>query len=151
MSTLAFKQQPERTQKAEVFGTKQRTPRSCVPLPPFPPSPLRNPCKGLTCLRPLYEGMEVSDVYTPPPPPPLSTPCSSVALPFLSQPSDACCKWSDVFTCRPDWTPQEAAVRQGPDYEEVDPKDLGEAAHFCRFAFAAYGYMLYIWSRPQMV
>ena len=53
--------------------------------------------------------------------------------------------------CRPDWTPQEAAVRQGPGYEEVDPKDLGEAAHFCRFAFAAYGYMLYIWSRPQMV
>ena len=56
-----------------------------------------------------------------------------------------------VLVCRPDWTPQEAAVRQGPDYEEVDPKDLGEAAHFCRFAFAAYGYMLYIWSRPQMV
>jgi len=52
---------------------------------------------------------------------------------------------------RPDWTPQEAAQRQGPDYEEVDPHDLGEAAHFCRFAFAAYGYMLYIWSRPQMV
>ncbi|KAL3156144.1 hypothetical protein ABBQ32_012435 [Trebouxia sp. C0010 RCD-2024] len=52
---------------------------------------------------------------------------------------------------RPDWTPQEAAVRQGPSYEEVNPTDLGEAAHFCRFAFAAYGYMLYIWSRPQMV
>ncbi len=52
---------------------------------------------------------------------------------------------------RPDWTPQEAAQMQGPQYEEVDPHDLGEAAHFCRFAFAAYGYMLYIWSRPQMV
>ncbi|KAL0029095.1 hypothetical protein WJX77_006448 [Trebouxia sp. C0004] len=52
---------------------------------------------------------------------------------------------------KPDWTPQEAAQMQGSQYEEVDPHDLGEAAHFCRFAFAAYGYMLYIWSRPQMV
>lgn len=52
---------------------------------------------------------------------------------------------------RPEWTPQEAAQRQGPEYEQVEPKDLAEAAHFCRFAFAAYGYMLYIWSRPQMV
>lgn len=56
-----------------------------------------------------------------------------------------------VCACRPDWTPQEAAQIQGPQYEEVDDHDLGEAAHFCRFAFAAYGYMLYIWSRPQMV
>ena len=62
-----------------------------------------------------------------------------------------CTLLNTALLYRPDWTPQEAAQMQGPQYEEVDPHDLGEAAHFCRFAFAAYGYMLYIWSRPQMV
>jgi hypothetical protein len=33
--------------------------------------------------------------------------------------------------------------------EAVSDEDLMEAAHFSKFAFAAYGYMLYIWSKPQ--
>ena len=33
--------------------------------------------------------------------------------------------------------------------EPVSDADLDEAAHFSKFAFAAYGYMLYVWSKPQ--
>lgn len=33
--------------------------------------------------------------------------------------------------------------------EGVSDGDLAEAAHYSKFAFAAYGYMLYIWSKPQ--
>ena len=33
--------------------------------------------------------------------------------------------------------------------EAVLPDDLAEAAHYSTYAFAAYGYMLYIWSKPQ--
>ena len=51
---------------------------------------------------------------------------------------------------RPEWSPKQAAQQQGPHYEQVDPKDLGEASHYCRFAFAAYGYMLFIWNRPKV-
>jgi len=36
---------------------------------------------------------------------------------------------------RPDWTPQEAAQRQGSDYEEVDTHNLGKAADFFFFLF----------------
>jgi len=33
--------------------------------------------------------------------------------------------------------------------DAVSDADLDEAAHFAKFAFAAYGYMLYVWSKPQ--
>lgn len=36
-----------------------------------------------------------------------------------------------------------------PEFDSVSDKDLKSAAHFCNFAFAAYGYMLYIWSQPS--
>ena len=35
------------------------------------------------------------------------------------------------------------------DLDPVSDHDLDEAAHYCRYAFAAYGYLLYIWSQPQ--
>ncbi|KAK9805494.1 hypothetical protein WJX72_001323 [[Myrmecia] bisecta] len=50
---------------------------------------------------------------------------------------------------RPDWDPQEAVHRQGSHYEAVLSDDVYIAAHFSKFAFAAYGYMLYIWSQPR--
>lgn len=31
----------------------------------------------------------------------------------------------------------------------VSDHDVDEAAHYCRYAFAAYGYLLYIWAQPQ--
>ena len=33
--------------------------------------------------------------------------------------------------------------------DHVSDADVTEAAHYCKYAFAAYGYMLYIWSKPQ--
>ena len=41
------------------------------------------------------------------------------------------------------------AVRlQSGAREAVSDEDLDEAAHFSKYAFAAYGYMLYVWSKP---
>ena len=41
------------------------------------------------------------------------------------------------------------AVRlQSGAREAVSDADLDEAAHFSKYAFAAYGYMLYVWSKP---
>ena len=34
-------------------------------------------------------------------------------------------------------------------FDAVSDHDLDEAAHYCRYAFAAYGYLLYIWAQPQ--
>lgn len=31
----------------------------------------------------------------------------------------------------------------------VSDEDIEEAAYYSKYAFAAYGYMLYIWSKPQ--
>ncbi len=33
--------------------------------------------------------------------------------------------------------------------DAVSDADIEEAAYFSKYAFAAYGYMLYIWSKPQ--
>ena len=33
--------------------------------------------------------------------------------------------------------------------EQVSDPDIQEAAHYSKYAFAAYGYMLFIWSKPQ--
>jgi hypothetical protein len=33
--------------------------------------------------------------------------------------------------------------------DHVSDEDLQEAAHYAKYAFAAYGYLLYIWSKPQ--
>ena len=51
---------------------------------------------------------------------------------------------------RPHLDPGEAADRQSlPKFKVVGSHDLKTAAHFCNYAFAAYGYMLYIWSQPS--
>ncbi|KAK9847646.1 hypothetical protein WJX84_000251 [Apatococcus fuscideae] len=50
---------------------------------------------------------------------------------------------------RSEWTPRRAARLQAPGLEAVSCKDLETAAHFMKYAFAAYGYMLYIWSEPR--
>ena len=51
---------------------------------------------------------------------------------------------------RPHLDPGEAAAQQGlPKFKVVGGHDLRTAAHFCNYAFAAYGYMLYIWSQPS--
>ena len=39
-------------------------------------------------------------------------------------------------------------VRHEPRSETVDAETLDEAAHFMTYAFAAYGYLLYIWGKP---
>lgn len=44
-------------------------------------------------------------------------------------------------------TPQRHAQRW--ELLAVGDHDLDEAAHYSRYAFAAYGYLLYIWSQPQ--
>ena len=51
--------------------------------------------------------------------------------------------------CRGDLTPQQAASLQCANVEHVSDEDLREAAYYAKYAFAAYGYMLYIWSKPQ--
>lgn len=51
--------------------------------------------------------------------------------------------------CRSEWTPRRAARLQAPGLEGVSSKDINTAAHFMKYAFAAYGYMLYIWSEPR--
>jgi len=51
--------------------------------------------------------------------------------------------------CREDLTPEQAASLQCATVEHVSDEDLQEAAQYAKYAFAAYGYMLYIWSKPQ--
>lgn len=51
--------------------------------------------------------------------------------------------------CRPGLSPREAAALQCCALEAVSDADVAEAAHYSKYAFAAYGYMLYIWSKPQ--
>ena len=51
--------------------------------------------------------------------------------------------------CRPDLSPEAAVRLQSGVRDAVSDADLDEAAHFAKFAFAAYGYMLYVWSKPQ--
>lgn len=46
-------------------------------------------------------------------------------------------------------SPREAAAMQCCALEQVSDVDIQEAAHYSKYAFAAYGYMLYIWSKPQ--
>ena len=58
-------------------------------------------------------------------------------------PNTVCC-------CRRDLTPQQAASLQCAAVDHVSDKDMVEAAYFAKYAFAAYGYMLYIWSKPQL-
>lgn len=51
---------------------------------------------------------------------------------------------------RPELSPEEAVRLQSGVRDAVSDEDLEEAAHFAKYAFAAYGYMLYVWSRPQL-
>lgn len=51
--------------------------------------------------------------------------------------------------CRNDLSAQQAASLQCAAVEHVSDDDLREAAYYAKYAFAAYGYMLYIWSKPQ--
>lgn len=51
--------------------------------------------------------------------------------------------------CRPDLTAKQAAGMQCSARDAVSDEDIEEAAYFSKYAFAAYGYMLYIWSKPQ--
>ena len=51
--------------------------------------------------------------------------------------------------CRKDLDAQQAASLQCAAVEHVSDDDLREAAYYAKYAFAAYGYMLYIWSKPQ--
>lgn len=53
------------------------------------------------------------------------------------------------MACRPDLTPKEAASMQCSSRDVVSDEDIEEAAYYSKYAFAAYGYMLYIWSKPQ--
>lgn len=56
------------------------------------------------------------------------------------------------FPCfREDWDLEETGKRHADHWElqPVSSDDVDEAAHYCRYAFAAYGYLLYIWSQPQ--
>ncbi len=62
--------------------------------------------------------------------------------PLAVRPTVVCC-------CRRDLTPQQAASLQCAAVDHVSDKDVVEAAYFAKYAFAAYGYMLYIWSKPQ--
>eukprot|EP00891_Asterochloris_glomerata_P009487 jgi/Astpho2/9487/fgenesh1_pg.00145_%23_78_t len=50
----------------------------------------------------------------------------------------------------PGMDPHEAAEAQGRHHKAVSTADLLEAAHYVNFAFASYGYMLYIWSKPPV-
>ena len=50
---------------------------------------------------------------------------------------------------RPDMDPSEAAALQCMPASPVSDHDLAEAAHFSHYAFAAYGYMLYVFSKPE--
>ncbi|CAL8465267.1 g4802 [Coccomyxa elongata] len=50
---------------------------------------------------------------------------------------------------RPDLTAKQAAAMQCCARDAVSDADIEEAAYFSKYAFAAYGYMLYIWSKPQ--
>eukprot|EP00884_Botryococcus_braunii_P013119 jgi/Botrbrau1/21808/Bobra.0190s0028.1 len=50
---------------------------------------------------------------------------------------------------RPDLDPREAVLKLVGDYDTVSDRDLSDAAHFVKYAFGAYGYMLYLWSKPQ--
>ena len=56
-----------------------------------------------------------------------------------------------VEACRPKWDLEEFASRHSEHWalDAVSDHDLDETAHYCRYAFAAYGYLLYIWSQPQ--
>ena len=54
-----------------------------------------------------------------------------------------------IFIHRPDLTARQAASMQCSAKESVSDEDIEEAAYFSKYAFAAYGYMLYIWSKPQ--
>lgn len=56
---------------------------------------------------------------------------------------------TNLGVCREDLTPEQAASLQCATVEHVSDEDLQEAAHYAKYAFAAYGYMLYIWSKPQ--
>ena len=59
--------------------------------------------------------------------------------------------WMDgiVQLRRPDMDPSEAAALQCTPASPVSDDDLAEAAHFSHYAFAAYGYMLYVFSKPE--
>ena len=56
-----------------------------------------------------------------------------------------------VEACRPKWNLEDFASRHSEHWalDAVSDHDLDETAHYCRYAFAAYGYLLYIWSQPQ--
>ena len=43
----------------------------------------------------------------------------------------------------------DAASRQVEAKSPVSDEELYMASHFCNYAFAAYGYMLFIWSKPR--
>ena len=53
--------------------------------------------------------------------------------------------------CREDMDVEDVSERHAQRwaFEAVSDHDLDEAAHYCRYAFAAYGYLLYIWAQPQ--
>lgn len=54
-----------------------------------------------------------------------------------------------MLMSRPSLAPAEAVASHVDPLTPVDDDDVYLAAHFCNYAFAAYGYMLYIWSTPN--
>ena len=66
----------------------------------------------------------------------------------LSSPADS--EPASFCSCSPGMDPHEAAEAQGRHHKAVSTADLLEAAHYVNFAFASYGYMLYIWSKPPV-
>lgn len=56
-----------------------------------------------------------------------------------------------LLLCREEMDVENVSERHAHHWElnAVSDHDVNEAAHYCRYAFAAYGYLLYIWAQPQ--
>ena len=50
--------------------------------------------------------------------------------------------------CRPERSAASNLVAFGGDRERVGDADVAEAAHYVKFSFAAYGYLLFVFSKP---
>lgn len=50
--------------------------------------------------------------------------------------------------CRPERSAVSNLVTFSGDREKVGNEDVAEAAHYVKYSFAAYGYLLFVFSRP---
>lgn len=68
------------------------------------------------------------------------------------------CRWASdiqatstsciVSACRPERSVVSNLVTFSGDREKVSDEDVAEAAHYVKYSFAAYGYLLYVFSKP---